>query len=451
MKKSTLIILLLAILAGAAAYYFDWKRGEKEAAKSPADASKMAFTVQPDEIQSLTISYPADPKSQPVSFEKRDSTWQITQPLQTGADAPAIEGIVQGLAAARIEQTVPGAPDRLKVYGLDPPDVVLDFQLKNGAKHSVQLGKKDFTGSSVYAVIDHGKDVALVPESLLVSSDKPLQVLRDHSVLHIDSNDVRSFDLKNAAGEVVAARDKSGWNFMKPSPGSADTDAINALLAAVSTAKFVNIESETADSPAKNGSKYGLANPAITLTTGDDKGKNATLLIGKKEGDEYFARDASRPTIFRVNQDLVKKLAVGYPDLRDKKIVRLDPADIVHAEIHNANGTIVCSRKGDADWVFDEPADQKGKSASLEKVFSALGEARADQIIDHPAPDILARLAKPAFDVALTGKDGKKLNISISKESGDFVFARNSTAPTVYKLKKQILEALNFKASDLAF
>jgi hypothetical protein len=451
MKKSTLIILLLAILAGAAAYYFDWKRGEKEAGKAPADASKLAFTVQPDEIQSLTISYPADPKSQPVSFEKRDGAWQITQPLQTGADVPAIQGIVQGLAAARIEQTVPGTPDRLKVYGLDPPDVILDFQLKNGAKHSAQLGKKDFTGSSVYAVLDHGKDVALVPESLLVSSDKPLQVLRDHSVLHIDSSEVRSFDLKNAAGEVVAAKDKTGWNLIKPSPGGADSDAVNVLVAAISAAKFVNIESETADSLAMYGAKYGLANPAITFTTGDDKGKSATLLIGKKEGDEYFARDASRPTIFRVNQDLVKKLAVGYPDLRDKKIVRLDPADIVHVEIHNANGTIACSRKGDADWVFDEPADQKGKSASLEKLFSALGEARADQIIDHPAPDIFARLAKPAFDAALTAKDGKKMNIAISKESGDFVYARNSAAPTVYKLKKQILETLNFKPPDLAF
>jgi hypothetical protein len=447
MKKSTLIILLLAILAGAAAYYFDWKRGEKDAAKPATDSTKLAFTLQPDEIQSLTISYPADPKSQPVTFEKRDGTWQITQPLQTGADSPAVDGIVQGLVAARIEQTEPGAPDRLKVYGLDPADVALDFQLKNGAKHSVRLGKKDFTGASVYAVLDQGKDVALVPESLLVSADKPLQVLRDHSVLHIDTNDVRSFDLKNAAGEVVAAKDKSDWNLVKPAAGAADSDAINALLAAISTAKLVSIESETAE----NLAKYGLANPAITVTAGDSKGKTATLLIGKKEGDEYFARDASRPTIFRVNQDLVKKLAVGYPDLRDKKIVRLDPADFIHAEIHDAIGTIVCSRKGDADWVFDEPADQKGKSASLEKLFSAIGEARADQIIDHPASDIVARLAKPAFDLTLTTKDGKKLNIAISKESGDFVYARSSAEPTVYKLKKQILDTLNFKPSDLTF
>jgi Domain of unknown function (DUF4340) len=447
MKKSTLIILLLAILAGAAAYYFDWKRGEKDAAKPATDSTKLAFTLQPDEIQSLTISYPADPKSEPVTFEKRDGTWQITQPLQTGADSPSVDGIVQGLVAARIEQTEPGAPDRLKVYGLDPADVALDFQLKNGAKHSVKLGKKDFTGSSVYAVLDQGKDVALVPESLLVSADKPLQVLRDRSVLHIDTNDVRSFDLRNAAGEVVAAKEKSDWNLVKPAAGAADSDAINALLAAISTAKLVSIESETAE----NLAKYGLASPAITVTAGDSKGKTATLLIGKKEGDEYFARDASRPTIFRVNQDLVKKLAVGYPDLRDKKIARLDPTDFIRAEIHDANGTIVCSRKGEADWVFDEPADQKGKSASLERLFSAIGEARADQIIDHPASDIVARLAKPAFDLTLTTKDGKKLNIAISKESGDFVYARNSVTPTVYQLKKQILDTLNFKPSDLAF
>jgi hypothetical protein len=80
-----------------------------------------------------------------------------------------------------------------------------------------------------------------------------------------------------------------------------------------------------------------------------------------------------------------------------------------------------------------------------------IGETRADQIIDHPAPEVLARLAKPAFDVTLTAKDGKKLSLAISKESGDFVYARNSVTPTVYQLKKQILDTLNFKPADLAF
>src|SRR5271154_4891409 len=160
MKKSTLFIFLAAILIAASAYYFDWKHGEKEAAKTPDDATKSAFSIQSDEIQSLTICYPADPKSQSLTVEKRDGIWQIIKPLQTGADPASIDGIVQGIATARVAQTEPGGPDRLRVYGLDPPAVGLDFQLKNGAKHSVQLGKKDFTGASVYSVVDNGKEVA---------------------------------------------------------------------------------------------------------------------------------------------------------------------------------------------------------------------------------------------------------------------------------------------------
>jgi hypothetical protein len=450
MKKSTLIILVAAILIGAAAYYFDWKLGEKEAAKSPDDKSKPAFTIQSDDFQALTISYPADPKSQSVTFEKQNGAWQITKPLQTSADSPSIEAIIQGLVGARTSESEPGTPDRLKVYGLNPPDVGLDFQMKNGAKHSVLLGKKDFTGDSVYAVVDHGTDVALLPESLLVSADKPLQVLRDRNVMHLDPAAVRSFGLKNSTGEIAAARETAaanGWHFVKPASRPADADAVNSLMAAVANTKFVSVESETADTLAR----YGLVNPPITFTAADAKGQTATLLVGKKDGDEYFARDTARPTIFRINQDLYKKLAQSYADLRDKKIASLDPSTLTHVEIHNASGTMVCSRKDEGEWSFEEPADQKGKSASLEKLFTALDQARADQIIDHPGADITARFVNPAVEAVLTGKDGKKLTVSITKESGDFVYARNSDSPAVYKLKKQTLDTLNFKASDLAF
>jgi hypothetical protein len=174
-KKSTLIILLAAVILGAAAYFFDWKRGQKDAENGPSDTTKPAFTLrtESDDFSSLTISYPADPKSQPIHFEKQDGAWQITQPLQTSADDASLQGIVQQLASARVAQTEPGTPDRLKVFGLDPADVVLDFQMKSGAKHSLRLGKKDFTGVSVYAIADNAKDVVLLPESLLASADKP--------------------------------------------------------------------------------------------------------------------------------------------------------------------------------------------------------------------------------------------------------------------------------------
>jgi|HubBroStandDraft_6_1064221.scaffolds.fasta_scaffold05011_9 Domain of unknown function (DUF4340) len=456
-KKSTLIVLLLAVIAGAAAYYFDWKRGQKEAENAPADSTKPAFSLKADDISALTISYPADPKSQSIHFEKQSGAWQITAPLQTGADDPSLQGILQQLASVRVAQTEPGTPDRLKVFGLDTPALTLDFQMQNGAKHTLRLGKKDFTGVSVYAIVDNAKDVALLPESLLVSADKPLQDLRDHFVLHFVTDDVKSFGLKNSSGEVAAAKDHDVWKFTKPADAPADGNAINALLSAVANAKTGAVVSETADSLAK----YGLASPAISFSAAEAKGGIATLLVGKKEGDEYFARDAARPTVFRINQDLYKKLAENFGDLRDKKLAHFDPATITHAEIHNASGTILATRKNETDWNFDSSAQkdekqndkqkdaQQAKPVSLDKLFTPLQQAAADEVLDRPTPAILAKLAKPAFEAILTDKNGKTLKIEISQESGGFAYARTSQSPIIYKLKPQILTDLSLKPSDL--
>src|SRR4029077_12404328 len=91
---------------------------------------------------------------------------------------------------ARVPQTEPGAPDRLKVYGLDPPAISIDFQLQNGTKHSLKLGDKDFTGLSVSAILDGAKDVALLPQAPLTSTVTNVEGLRNHSVLRFTAEDI---------------------------------------------------------------------------------------------------------------------------------------------------------------------------------------------------------------------------------------------------------------------
>jgi Domain of unknown function (DUF4340) len=448
MKKSTLIVLAIAIIAGAAFYYFDWKRGDKDTdAAKTADKSKPAFTFQPGDVTAITVTHPGDPAQPPVVFARRNSDWQITQPIATLADNATVSGIAQGLANARIEQTQPGTPDRLKVYGLDPAAVVIDFKMQNGANHTVQLGKKDFDGSSVYAKIDSNKDVSQLPESLLGLASKSLDDFRDRSVLHAHNDQIVSFDLKNSSGQIAATKDGQNWKFSKPSSGLADSTTIDELLAAVTGGHMVSVASETPDDLAK----YGLASPAITFTATDAKGKAATVIVGKKDGDNFFAREESLPVIFRINADLEKKLSESFADLRDKKIIHFDPAAITHIDLQNSTGAISITRKSEDEWTFDSPPAQKGKSASAEKLFSPLEQARADQVIDNPPASVTAKFAKPAFEATLTSKDGKKLTVTISKDADGFVYARSSEAPTVYKLKKQLLDDLSFKASDMAF
>lgn len=450
-KKPTLFILLAAIILGAAVYFFDWKRSLKEKNTAAEDGSKPAFTIaSAADIKWLKLTKPGEAGQPSIEIEKRGDTWEITQPLQTEADQPSLEQIASGLAGARVDTKLPGTSDRLKAYGLAPPVLSLEFRLANGASHSLKLGNKDFTGMSIYAIVDGSSDVTLLPQSLLNNTAKSVDQLRDHSVLHITSGDVASFDLKNPSGEIAAAKDKSDWKFSKPAAGLADATTVQSLLTAVTAAKMASIVSETPD----NLSKYGLANPVVTFSPADAKGRTLTLQVGKKDAGEYFARDTSRPLIFRISENVYKNLAKNYTSLRDKRLVRFDLSEVNHIELRNSSGTMSCTRKSDKsgeDWTIDAPADQKGKSAGAWKILSPFTTARAEEIIDHPSAAILARLAKVPVEATFTDKNGKKLSVRLSNISGEFVYAQTSDGPEVYKLKKQFSDDLNFKPSDLAF
>ena len=141
----------------------------------------------------------------------------------------------------------------------------------------------------------------MLPQFLSTGAGKSLADLRDRTVLHIDNANVASFSLKNSAGELAASKENDGWKFNKPPGSLGDKDAVNSVIAEVGSAKMNSVASETPD----NLAKYGLASPAIVFTATDSKGTKSMLIVGKKEGDGYFARDTSQSAIFLINREPV--------------------------------------------------------------------------------------------------------------------------------------------------
>ena len=121
----------------------------------------------------MTLSHPAQAGHPAIQIEKRGGDWQITQPVETDADQPTSRAWSIEIAGARVDQTEPGTPDRLKVYGLDPPRTSLELRMQNGAKHTLLFGDKDFTGASVYTVVDGAKDVYRCLPSSLFDERRP--------------------------------------------------------------------------------------------------------------------------------------------------------------------------------------------------------------------------------------------------------------------------------------
>jgi hypothetical protein len=451
MKKSTGIIFLLAAAIAAYVYFYDLKHtkptdttGDSESESASSDDSanaKPAYTLAATDIATLTI----ERGGTTANLEQRADGWYMTQPVQTRAEQSVAGAIASELASVRVDRTFTAAPDRMTTYGLTAPAVTLEFKLKNGTQHELQLGAKDFSGSKVYAIVDGSKDVSLLSDSILISSNKPVDDFRDQAVLDIDSNSVSSFELKNDSGTIAAKKTDGSWKIVTPRAVAADSGAISSLLGSLGTARIASFASNTPDDLAK----YGLAHPELTFHAQMDSGKVVDFQLGKKDSSWYFARDLSRPFIFRVLESVHTSMSTKFFDLRDKNLIHAEEADIVRAEIHNAKGATTCVKGPDGGWVIEQAAAQKNPAPACPSFWPSLSSARAEDILDTPPGSVTSQLAKPPVQVTLTDKSGKKTEIQISASTGNSVYARTSNGPEVLKLGKSILDDLNFAPTGL--
>ena len=438
MKKSTLIVVVIAIALGAFVYFYDSKHTPKASAE---ETFKPAFSAKPADFASITL----ERKSDTAVLQRNGSNWELSKPVEAKADAATVDGITADLRNLEIQRSFAAAND-LSKYGLATPAAKIEFQDAKGAQHTVALGDKDFSGTSVYAMIDNSKpqSIALIPASLLDDAEKSVNDLRDRSIVDMSNSQVTALALHDSSGSIHLKKAQAGWEVIEPHATLADSGAVDSMVSSLSTDKFTKVASETPSDLAK----YGLAHPDMTLDATAKDGKQFHLAFSKK-GTDYYGRDLSRPTIFSVDSTIYNSFDKKFFDLRDKEILHVDPTNIAGVTVQNANGLIECSQGKTDEWSMVQPAADKGKSIQGWKLTDPIENARATEIYDAPSAAIMAHLKKPAITVTFTGKSGKKATVEISAADKDSVYVKTSDAPEVYKLNKQILADLGFKASDL--
>ena len=436
MKRSTLILLLIAAATGLAVYLFEGKSGKS--ADEETEKAAPAFKFNREDIVSITLHRGGNA----VSLENQNNKWVITQPVNAAADESAVNSIVGDLVSARVERDFPPAGGDLKQYGLSEPAVKLEVKLKNGETHRVELGSKDEISLSAYAKIDGSQKVALVPVNLLNDSDKSLSDLRDRLVLGATQYELSSFKIANDGGSYEIEKKESEWNIKSPVAGPADEGQISSLLADITGARAAEVVSESVDDPAK----YGLDKSKVSITAKLNTGGERTVAIGSKVDDNYYAKVSDRPQLLKVNTLFYEKLNTKLASLRSKQFVKLNRDELTKVYIKNSNVTLVAEKKDDK-WKITEPADKKDKEASTFKIFTPL-EAQATEVLDKPSAAIAAKLAKPAVEVRLTDKSGKTTILKISSADGDNAYVKVEGRPEIYRVEKSTLDGLNFKADE---
>jgi hypothetical protein len=378
-----------------------------------------------------------------MSFERKSDGWYMTQPRSLRAEGSVLDGLASTLSSVSVDRTFLATPDSLNSFGLKDPTVTLDFTLNSGTSHELRFGSKDFSASSIYAQIDDGKQISLMPDSLYTSADKSPDDFRDKSLTAVAAGDANFFDLVNSSGEVSGSKKDNNWMLSKPRAVAGDRSKIDALLGAVATGQIAKFVSDTNSSLAK----YGLDKPAVRFQAKLADGKSVQLEVGKKEGADYYARDLSHPGVFQVNDNLYSILSDKYIDLRDKQIIHIMPDDVTRAEVHNLNGTFACVKGSGSGLVLEQAADKSDKKAeppSCPDFIGELGEDQADEVYDNPPASVAKEIAKPAVQITITDKNGKKSQLVFSGITGDSIYGRADASPAIYKFAKRVFDEVNF-------
>ena len=231
-----------------------------------------------------------------VTLTRDKDTWKITAPEALPADqveAGAVLTRLQGLRAQGfLSDDASGIPRFLA-----KPEVKVTLHADGAAPTTVLFAPApDRRGGqpTAYAAVEGKGPVVLVDGKTIGSVNRTALELRDRRVFaDLQPKDVKRMRVKaNGQTAVLERSGDSDWKLVEPTKGAAKSTKVEDVLYTLRALKWDEIVAPAADPPAR----WGLDAPTLEVTLlKADGGELGTLVLGKREGERYFARTRSSP------------------------------------------------------------------------------------------------------------------------------------------------------------
>jgi hypothetical protein len=105
--------------------------------------------------------------NKPFALEKVDNVWQLAGKPDVKINQSAVNNALAALAGLKVERTVVDKDPDLKLFGLEPPQLVLEVQTRTGGKRVLAIGRSEGESKRSYAQVVGGNrgDVFIISEA----------------------------------------------------------------------------------------------------------------------------------------------------------------------------------------------------------------------------------------------------------------------------------------------
>ena len=422
MKGLTTTAVLAALLVGLGAYIYFYEWGEQPAAE---EKEKAFAAVATDSIEELQIKAATGETSH---LRRGDNGWEIVEPVTANADPAEISSITSNLSSLEVQRVVDENPSDVAQYGLNPPKVDVAFRLKNEKDfRHLFVGEKTATGGDLYARRQNDKKVFLISSFLDSTFNRTTFDLRDKRILAIDREKVDAVEIANGRDVVQVVKSGDQWRLAKPFDARGDYGAVEGLVTRLSSGQMQRI----VDAEGKDLKQYGLDPPTTTVTVAAGSAR-ASLLFGRTEAQSTYAKDASRPMVFAVEESLVTDVRKPAADLRRKDVFDFRSFTANRIEVRRGADTLVFEKTKDKDGkeIWRTAGGQNADTTKVEDLLTKLSNLRAASFETAPP----AAMTSPDMTVNVRFDENKTETVTLAKNGSD-AYAARAGEPGAAKLE----------------
>lgn len=386
------------------------------------------------------------------------SPWRITKPLELATDPAAVKTLLEGLfelqatkIAGRSDVTLPtetvsAQNSRIAIthFG-EETETVLDILPAETPEARETLATVSDRPSTVFTLpLKSEPEIVSLPDLPLTVND-----LRDPTLTNLNIASVRGIAIETATTPTILISRQPPAPWMATISGNeqpANEQRLFDLLKAVTETRALSYETDAAP---EDLSPWGLHRPILTLTFLAENNQTLAISLGLDQRGGLFAKRKASPTVMRIDNSFLDKIAVKAQDWRHARLWALSKVDLTSL-VRTASDSAPLelsyndlaekwqARRDGQDLTADlDPARANFVLATLENLQVARWLAPSDEAA-------AAALANPSLSFTLTentvddfgdrvGQKTETLNLALDPPSG-LIYGKISSDPSPFLL-----------------
>jgi hypothetical protein len=450
--RNTIIVVVLLLLVGGYALYLRHQ---------PApEATPKLYKIDAKDIVKIDLH---SPDRDLVLERTRDNGWKLVKPITANADSETVNEIANDIAGLQITGTAEDQPADLAPFGLAVPAVIVTVTTSDQKTlPSIMVGKQAPIGNSGFIKRADQPAVLLVGNVFAAQVNKQVNDLRSRAIFKLKAPDAHKIVIERGAETFELVRTGDNWKFTKPRDYPADKEAVTAMLNTLDNARVVEFQGDGATDL----TKYGLATPSLKITlygTGNAPGE--TLDFGFKQaaagsnGTYALSGDPKTNPVYTLTNDVFAAVDKSFDDLRDKTVMRFDPAKAARITFVGGPVDETLARGADGKWSIT--SGRKTAAAELpvaQSLVDQLHELKATRIVEDPMSDPNHYgMVSPTVTISVMDNKGQPLGelrasileVTVTPHSSDekpqirtFGYATTSLDAAVYEIPAQAVKDL---------